>query len=62
MEVTGSDAAVSVTSGALQVLGGYGYLQDHPLERMHRDANATQIYEGTNEIQRLVIARTLSAS
>ena len=54
-----SDAAMAVTIDAIQVLGGYGYVKEHPLERMMRDAKITQIYEGTNEIQRLVIARTL---
>lgn len=55
-----SDAAVAVTTDAVQVLGGYGYLCDYPLERMLRDAKVTQIYEGTNQIQRLVIAREMS--
>ncbi len=54
-----SDAAMNVTVEAVQVLGGYGYVKEYPLERMMRDAKITQIYEGTNEIQRLVIARTL---
>ena len=54
-----SDNAMRVTVEAVQVLGGAGYVNDHPLERMMRDAKITQIYEGTNEIQRLVIARTL---
>jgi alkylation response protein AidB-like acyl-CoA dehydrogenase len=54
-----SDVAMSVTVEAVQVLGGYGYVNDYPVERMMRDAKITQIYEGTNEIQRLVIARTL---
>ena len=44
---------------AVQVLGGYGYVKEYPVERMLRDAKITQIYEGTNEIQRLVIARAL---
>jgi alkylation response protein AidB-like acyl-CoA dehydrogenase len=48
-----------VTIEAVQVLGGYGYIEEYPLERMMRDAKITQIYEGTNEIQRLVIAREL---
>jgi len=48
-----------VTLEAIQVLGGYGYVKDYPVERMMRDAKITQIYEGTNEIQRLVIARAL---
>ncbi|HTW42023.1 MAG TPA: acyl-CoA dehydrogenase family protein [Solirubrobacteraceae bacterium] len=54
-----SDTAMTVTVDAVQVLGGYGYVKEYPVERMLRDAKITQIYEGTNEIQRLVIARTL---
>ena len=54
-----SDTAMAVTTDAVQVLGGYGYVNEYPVERMMRDAKITQIYEGTNEIQRLVIARTL---
>ena len=54
-----SDTAMAVTVEAIQVLGGYGYVKEYPVERMLRDAKITQIYEGTNEIQRLVIARTL---
>ena len=54
-----SDTAMWVTTEAVQVLGGYGYVSEYPVERMMRDAKITQIYEGTNEIQRLVIARTL---
>ena len=54
-----SDNAMAVTVDAVQVLGGYGYVKEYPVERMMRDAKITQIYEGTNEIQRLVIARTL---
>jgi alkylation response protein AidB-like acyl-CoA dehydrogenase len=54
-----SDVAMKVTVEAVQVLGGYGYVKEYPVERMLRDAKITQIYEGTNEIQRLVIARTL---
>lgn len=54
-----SDVAMWVTTQAVQVLGGYGYVQEYPMERMMRDAKITQIYEGTNEIQRLVIAKTL---
>jgi alkylation response protein AidB-like acyl-CoA dehydrogenase len=50
---------MNVTIDAIQVLGGYGYVKEYPVERMMRDAKITQIYEGTNEIQRLVIARTL---
>jgi alkylation response protein AidB-like acyl-CoA dehydrogenase len=54
-----SDTAMEVTVEAIQVLGGYGYVKEYPVERMLRDAKITQIYEGTNEIQRLVIARTM---
>ena len=57
-----SDAAMKVTTDAVQVLGGYGYIQDYPVERMMRDAKITQIYEGTNQIQRVVIARELLRS
>ncbi len=55
-----SDNAMRVTIEAVQVLGGYGYVNDYPLERMMRDAKITQIYEGTNEIQRVVIARAMA--
>jgi alkylation response protein AidB-like acyl-CoA dehydrogenase len=55
-----SDVAMEVTVEAVQVLGGYGYVEDYPVERMMRDAKITQIYEGTNEIQRLVIARAMA--
>jgi alkylation response protein AidB-like acyl-CoA dehydrogenase len=55
-----SDTAMAVTVEAVQVLGGYGYVTEYPVERYMRDAKITQIYEGTNEIQRLVIARTLA--
>jgi alkylation response protein AidB-like acyl-CoA dehydrogenase len=54
-----SDTAMAVTVEAVQVLGGYGYVTEYPVERYLRDAKITQIYEGTNEIQRLVIARTM---
>ena len=54
-----SDTAMWVTTEAVQVLGGYGYVKEYPVERMMRDAKITQIYEGTNEIQRLVIAREM---
>jgi alkylation response protein AidB-like acyl-CoA dehydrogenase len=54
-----SDAAMQITTDMVQVLGGYGYTRDFPLERMMRDAKITQIYEGTNQIQRIVIAREL---
>jgi alkylation response protein AidB-like acyl-CoA dehydrogenase len=55
-----SEAAEWIASRAIQVHGGYGYLQDYPVERHYRDARITQIYEGTSEIQRLLIARTLA--
>jgi alkylation response protein AidB-like acyl-CoA dehydrogenase len=54
-----SDTAMQVTTDAVQVLGGYGYMREYGVERMMRDAKITQIYEGTNQIQRLVIARHL---
>ncbi len=54
-----SDTAMSVTTDAVQLLGGYGYVNDYPVERMMRDAKITQIYEGTNQIQRMVMARQL---
>jgi alkylation response protein AidB-like acyl-CoA dehydrogenase len=54
-----SDAAMEITTDAVQLLGGYGYTRDYPLERMMRDAKITQIYEGTNQIQRIVMARNL---
>jgi alkylation response protein AidB-like acyl-CoA dehydrogenase len=54
-----SDAAMAITTDAVQLLGGYGYVSDYPVERMMRDAKITQIYEGTNQIQRMVMARQL---
>jgi len=57
-----TDAAMRVTTDAVQVLGGYGYVTDHPVERYMREAKALQIVEGTNEIQRLVIGRRLAKS
>jgi hypothetical protein len=56
-----SETAMSVTTDAIQILGGYGYVTDYPVERYFRDAKVTQIYEGTSEIQRIVIARELYA-
>ena len=57
-----TDVAMKVTTDAVQVLGGYGYVSDYPVERMMRDAKLTQIYEGTNQIQRLVMARNLGVN
>ena len=54
-----SDVAMKVTTDAVQLLGGYGYTTEFPVERMMRDAKITQIYEGTNQIQRMVIAKKL---
>ncbi len=54
-----SDVAMEITTDAVQLLGGYGYTKDYPLERMMRDAKITQIYEGTNQVQRVVMARQL---
>jgi alkylation response protein AidB-like acyl-CoA dehydrogenase len=54
-----SDVAMDVTTDAVQLLGGYGYVKDYPVERMMRDAKITQIYEGTNQVQRLVMARQI---
>jgi alkylation response protein AidB-like acyl-CoA dehydrogenase len=56
-----SDVAMEVTTNAVQILGGYGYIKDYPVERMMRDAKCTQIYEGTNQIQRIVVARNILA-
>jgi alkylation response protein AidB-like acyl-CoA dehydrogenase len=56
-----SDVAMDVTTDAVQILGGYGYIAEYPVERMMRDAKICQIYEGTNQIQRVVIARELLA-
>jgi alkylation response protein AidB-like acyl-CoA dehydrogenase len=54
-----TDVAMKVTTEAVQLFGGYGYCKDYPIEKFMRDAKITQIYEGTNQIQRLVIARAL---
>jgi alkylation response protein AidB-like acyl-CoA dehydrogenase len=54
-----SDVAMKVTTDAIQIFGGYGYMKDYPVEKMMRDAKITQIFEGTNQIQRLVIANRL---
>jgi alkylation response protein AidB-like acyl-CoA dehydrogenase len=61
-KLTASEMAMWVTTQAIQVFGGYGYVKDFPVERLFRDAKVTEIYEGTSEIQRLVIARELYAS
>ena len=58
-KLVAGDAAMKVTTDAVQVLGGYGYVREYPVERMMRDAKITQIYEGTNQIQRVVLAREL---
>ncbi|MFF3208062.1 acyl-CoA dehydrogenase family protein [Streptomyces sp. NPDC002962] len=57
-----SDVAMEVTTDAVQLLGGYGYTRDYPVERMMRDAKITQIYEGTNQVQRIVMARNVLAT
>ena len=57
-----SETAMWVTTRAIQIFGGYGYVKDYPVERYFRDAKATEIYEGTSEIQRIVIARELYAN
>ncbi len=54
------DAAMKVATDAVQIFGGYGYTREYPVERFMRDAKITQIYEGTNQIQRVVIARELT--
>jgi butyryl-CoA dehydrogenase len=58
-KVFASDVAMRVTTDAVQVMGGYGYMKEYPVEKMMRDAKITQIYEGTNQIQRNIIARYL---
>ena len=58
-KLAASEAAMAVTTDAVQVFGGYGYVKDYPVERLFRDAKVTEIYEGTSEIQRIVIAREL---
>lgn len=59
-KLVASETAVAVTDDAIQILGGNGYTRDYPVERMHRDAKIFTIFEGTSEIQRLVISRTLT--
>jgi acyl-CoA dehydrogenase len=56
------ETAVWVTEQAIQILGGYGYIRDYPVERWHRDSKIYTIFEGTSEIQRLVISRAISGS
>ncbi len=58
-KVFASDMAMKVTTDAVQIFGGYGYMKEYPVEKMMRDAKITQIYEGTNQIQRDVIALNL---
>ena len=60
-KLVATDAAMQVTTDAVQVLGGAGYTEDYPVERYMREAKVTQIFEGTNQIQRLVISRHLLA-
>jgi hypothetical protein len=54
-----TDVAMEVTTDAVQIFGGYGFMKDYPIEKYMRDAKITQIYEGTNQIQRMVVARNL---
>ena len=54
-----TDVAMEVTTDAVQIFGGYGYMKDYPIEKYMRDAKITQIYEGTNQVQRMVIARNM---
>ena len=54
-----AETAMFVTTKAVQLFGGYGYTRDYPVERMMRDAKITEIYEGTSEVQRMVIAKSL---
>ena len=61
-KLTATDAAMKVTTDAVQVLGGYGYTRDFPVERFMREAKVMQIFEGTNQIQRMVISRSLAKS
>ena len=56
-----TDMAMKVTTDAVQLFGGYGYMRDYPVEKYMRDAKITQIYEGTNQVQRIVMARQLLA-
>jgi alkylation response protein AidB-like acyl-CoA dehydrogenase len=58
-KLTASEMAMWLTTQAVQIFGGYGYVKDFPVERLFRDAKVTEIYEGTSEIQRIVIGRSL---
>ena len=58
-KLVAGDTAMRVTTDAVQILGGYGYINEYPVERMMRDAKITQLYEGTQQVQRLVVARQL---
>src|SRR5581483_3778793 len=60
-KLTASETAMWVTTQAIQIFGGYGYVKDYPVERLFRDAKVTEIYEGTSEIQRIVIGRAIAA-
>jgi hypothetical protein len=59
-KLTASETAMWVTNQAVQIFGGYGYMRDYPVERLMRDAKVTEIYEGTSEAQRIIIARGLN--
>jgi alkylation response protein AidB-like acyl-CoA dehydrogenase len=61
-KATASEASVWIADEAVQIFGGYGYMRDYPVEKLLRDAKGTEIYEGTNEIMRLIIARDLLGS
>jgi alkylation response protein AidB-like acyl-CoA dehydrogenase len=54
-----SDVAMEVTTDAVQIFGGYGYIREYPVEKLFRDAKITQIYEGTNQIQKIVVAQQI---
>ncbi|MEK7316010.1 MAG: acyl-CoA dehydrogenase family protein, partial [Candidatus Eisenbacteria bacterium] len=58
-KVFATDVAMEVTTNAVQIFGGYGFMRDYPVEKYMRDAKITQIYEGTNQVQRLVVTRSL---
>jgi alkylation response protein AidB-like acyl-CoA dehydrogenase len=61
-KLVASEAAMWVTTQAIQIFGGNGFVKDYPVERLFRDAKVTEIYEGTSEIQRIVIGRALTQS